>query len=309
MVAHGIRASWDALPCEIQTMIIEGMEPQEFRRAWFTCRKVSHTFKSATENAFKTRVVCKTSLFMGLVVNSIRSSKPGLKDYDSGSHVVPYPLEFSRFSERGTHASFRQTDDPGAGDSSFFIGSHSVPVRFLRFSVGDRHVPYSQLGKAKAREVLVPYLNRASDQISPPQGPYLIHSGAVFVLPYMDHVDVDFETVELSIPWQSVIGAIMTQEVAIVDELTRLASEDLEETQRHFATSPSAEQGLRINLGSEVVRYRRFKESFDRAVRTIRGRSSRHRIVDHDWWIWGTKQMSEEEIEPWYKEWTSYIDI
>lgn len=53
------KAEWETLPFELQVMIIESLEHQDFRNAWFTCRLVSRRFKEATEQAFKTRILTK----------------------------------------------------------------------------------------------------------------------------------------------------------------------------------------------------------------------------------------------------------
>ncbi|KAI0110575.1 hypothetical protein F4776DRAFT_394512 [Hypoxylon sp. NC0597] len=302
MATNTIQSTWDTLPIEIQTMIIESIEtPQDIRRAWFTCRQVSRSFKLATELYFRL-VVTETDVttwvggFSNIRVNGIPLR------YYPPCQCVAYHLDFDSYSENGDEVNFGKLETFDA-TSLFKTNRGTVPMSQVDVLMG-RWIPYTVVQKFLWGEFMTHYLNRVP--YGKPQGPSLVRSGVMFELPFMDHVSVDYEKTKVTIPFSPMISGLMAQEIAFVEELQLLTSEDLEKTRWRITSSPSVEQGLRIALRSKAVRLVRFEKYMSEAMENVKERSAGGRKIRCV-----VRDLSDIDgpngIGDWYDEWVSYI--
>ncbi|KAI1414429.1 hypothetical protein F5Y13DRAFT_197434 [Hypoxylon sp. FL1857] len=301
MATSTIKTTWDTLPMEIKSMIIGSiMEPQDFRRAWFTCRQVSRSFKLATELHFRSHVLGET--WIAVVVGGFSKFRVnGLpREYELPSRSFTYFAPFKCYSEDDAKVNFR--GGSFADNRLFSTDQGSVPYRQIEVLMG-RWLPITIIEKFLWGEAFSHYFDRIPHDID--QGVSLSHSGIIFELPYINHVCVDYEKGDVSIPYSPLATCLMARELALGEEVKLLASEDLEKT-RWRASSPSIEKGLRIALNSEATRLIRFKTCIEAAIENVQWRRAVGRGIRCD--TVGDGDIYESlGMDSWYNEWVRYI--
>ncbi|OTA68072.1 hypothetical protein K449DRAFT_400717 [Hypoxylon sp. EC38] len=302
MATNTIQSTWNTLPIEVQSMIIGSIEtPQDIRRAWFTCRQVSRSFRLATEHYF-CFVVTGTEIvtWMGGIFD-IRANGISL-DYDPLCHRIAHLLSFDSYSENdeanfGNHDNYDNT-------SSFTTKRGTVPISQVDVLMGHCWMPYHIVRKFIWKDFMDRYLYGLP--YNTPQGPSLVRSGVMFELPFMDHLRVDYEKPRITVPWPPMVSVLMAQEIAFAEELQMLASEDPEKTRWRTTSSPSIEQGLKIALRSKAVRRVRFEACMREAMRNVKQRSAGGRKIHCS--VYDFNDLDGEYgVGDWYDEWVTYI--
>ncbi|KAI0835225.1 hypothetical protein F5Y06DRAFT_277021 [Hypoxylon sp. FL0890] len=299
MTSNAVQTTWDALPIEIQSMIIGSiMEPQELRRAWFTCRQVSLSFKIATEQYFRSQIVPKIKLavwlsgFTGIRTNALRTdSELPCKSILTLSDFICYP-------QNGAEVEFREGLCGVGGSIPLVDDQAAVPFQQVEILM-DRWLPYHTRRTFLWGESMRSYINRIA--YGKPQGPSLHRCGLLFELPYMDHVSVDYEEMKVTMPYSPMISGLISQEIALREEINKFASEDLERICWCNNSSPSVERGLRIALRSDAVRLARFLACMVSAMEKVKERrvgGCGIRCVASD---------LEDMMVSWYQEWVRYV--
>ncbi|KAI2465245.1 hypothetical protein F4781DRAFT_438965 [Annulohypoxylon bovei var. microspora] len=307
MAMNASRPHWDSLPFEIRTLIINSIiAPQDLRRAWFTCRLVSRSFKTATEEAFKVRIVPDILMLVKISCsNGLRVVLPKMNlDYS----CLQTNIVFNRFSENGTHAILEHGYGPG---EKFPTDEGLVPLDQVQIKIDKFWLPFYVLAPLMRNDIMKDYINRTMHNSC--VKPSLYRSRLKFVIPYINHMSVDCEKNEVSVPYSPIVSWLLAKEMEIDAVLELEASKDLEKTHWHVTSRPSVEQGLRIALRSEVVRIERFETSMNAAVTAFRKKRQRPGI-DLEWcrdcenFGFKLENLNSKDAS-WYDEWAGYVGI
>ncbi|KAI1660616.1 hypothetical protein F4813DRAFT_350450 [Daldinia decipiens] len=285
------------LPLELQAMIVIGMAPQHFRKAFFTCRLVCRRLKEATDLAFRNKFVpsLQFAIFLDEVTVARKSGRQIAVHEDAS---IRGDLDFTSFSEDNTQAILSYVPSCGVDTLDDTVLSDDSEVRFrpLRFW------PLRPIFGLLWRGTMERYQVRTTEDGY--TKPCLRISGMLFHLPYIDDIKFDPEKVELRIPCVRLAACLFPRQNAFGEQLKLMACQDLEAT-RWRISIPSVEQGLRIALRSNVVRVERFKTCFEAAYWEY---SRQFREEPCQYWALPYTYENSDPLD-WYLEWAEYVRI
>ncbi|KAI1469645.1 uncharacterized protein F4812DRAFT_457045 [Daldinia caldariorum] len=248
------RAEWNTLPCELQALIIDSLAPQDFRKAWFTWRLVSRQFRDVTEQVFKTRIAM--NLGFQVYVGGLNMIRSTCRSFYDAVHM--HRLEVVRLAE------FSLEDAQAAFENKMTDSSliHGTPERDMEQLFGSEYLPFALFGK---------YLWQQKGDSRPAwkgfYHPALLHNDVLFGLPFIYQGRTRGPRQTVTMPWKPMMSALMMQELELGEELSRLGRRDIEATR--WRAEPSMEQGMRIAMSSEVVRFMRYETCLRAAIMSL----------------------------------------
>ncbi|KAI1802669.1 hypothetical protein F4811DRAFT_388251 [Daldinia bambusicola] len=283
-----VKAEWNTIPCELQAMIIDSMAPQDFRKAWFTCRLVSRQFREVTELVFKTRIGKKLSFQVSMTgFNALRSTR-------SPFHIETHPrllevVQLTKFSQDDSQAIF---ESKMTGRSLV----NGIQVRDLELLCGTTYLPYVLIRKYLWRQAV-----NTGGVWKGLRQPGLLHGDVLFGLPFMYKGSTRGSKQRVTMPWKPMMSVLMMQELEQGKEINKLARRDIEATRWH--TKPSIEQGIRIALSSGIVRFMRYKTCIQTAVINLLARWERHEHYLYMYRPISDNERDETGTDIWFDEW------
>lgn len=275
-----IHPTWDSLPLEIRSLIINSIiEHQDFRRAWFICRQVSRSFKRATEHAFTTQIVFNTKFSFWISgFDGFRTGDPVSRQYRY-CRTLLMTLPFSGLTEDGTGAIFKE-------NGPHQIKKDEMPTSQVQVHIGNDWLPFHIMEPILWKNAIKSYLHPGTATISAATS--IGRAGFKFELPYIEHVNADFDEQTVTIPCSPLISSLMAQEMALGEELKLVAMKDPE--------------------NPEIVCFARFEQSMITAVNELIRRRGDESRQAWEYFEYGLEDK-EGVMASWYDEWAKYVGI